>query len=314
MKTIILAGGYAVRFHPITIHRPKPLLPVAGRPIIEYILSNCPALDRPIISTNRYFAKQFAAWSDQAEYDVELVIEESYSEQEKLGTIGALAFLVRHLNITEEILVIGGDNIFQFPLRDLIAAYRGNPIIALYDIKDKEQVRNRYGVAVVSKGRIVDFQEKPSHPRSSLVSTACYIYPAAVLPLFSAFIKGSKAGKDAPGYFNEWLLNEQDITIDPFIFDDGWYDIGDRRSYIEANLRFAEQDIVTGRDVKIRSSTVTDSVILDDVVIENCTITGCVIDEHCRLNGVNLQNCLVGAGTIIECDCQQNRSDRGNDR
>lgn len=302
MKTIILAGGYGVRLHPITIHRPKPLLPVAGRPIIEYILRNCRSLDRPIISTNRYFAKQFAAWSDQTEYDVELVIEESCSEQEKLGTIGALSFLTLHLNITEEILVIGGDNIFQFPLRELIAAYRGNPIIALYDIKDKEQVRNRYGVAVVSKGRIVDFQEKPSHPHSALVSTACYIYPAAILPLFAAFVTGSKAGKDAPGYFNEWLLNEKDIAIDPFIFEDGWHDIGDRRSYIEANHCFAKQDTVTGRDVRIRSSTVKDSVILDDVVIENCTITGCVIDENCRLNGVDLQDCLVGADTIIKCD------------
>lgn len=302
MKTIILAGGYAVRFHPITLHRPKPLLPVAGRPIIEYILSDCPSLDRPIISTNRYFAKQFAAWSDQTEHDVELVIEESCSEQEKLGTIGALAFLVRHLNITEEMLVIGGDNIFQFPLRNLITAYRGNPIIALYDIKDKERVCNRYGIAVVSKGKIVDFQEKPSHPHSSLVSTACYIYPAAVLPLFAEFVAESKAGKDAPGYFNEWLLNEKDIAIDPFIFEDGWHDISDRRSYIEANRCFANQDTVTGRDVRIRSSTVRDSVILDNVIIENCTINSCVIDENCRLSGVDLQDCLVGAGTIIKGD------------
>jgi glucose-1-phosphate thymidylyltransferase len=299
MKTIILAGGYAVRFHPITIHRPKPLLPVAGRPIIEYILDNYRSIDRPIISTNRYFAKQFTAWSDQTEHDVELVIEESYAEQEKLGTIGALAFLAEHLKITEEILVIGGDNIFQFPLRDLITAYRGNPIIALYDIKEKAKVRNRYGVAVVSNGKIVDFQEKPSHPRSSLVSTACYIYPAAILPLFSAFVARSKAGRDAPGYFNEWLLTKKDITIDPFIFEDGWHDIGDRHSYIEANRYFAQQETVTGRDVRIISSEVKDSVILDNVLIENCTITGCVIDENCRLSEVDLQNCLVGAGTII---------------
>ncbi len=65
MKTIVLAGGYATRLHPITAARAKPLLPVAGRPIIDYVLDSYPLPDRPIVSTNRRFAPQFVAWKEE---------------------------------------------------------------------------------------------------------------------------------------------------------------------------------------------------------------------------------------------------------
>ena len=102
MKTIILAGGYATRFYPITASRAKPLLPVAGKPIIDYILDSYPLPDRPIVSTNRRFAEQFAAWKDRSGYNVQLVVEETRAEQEKLGTIGAIAYLITPLLIIRD--------------------------------------------------------------------------------------------------------------------------------------------------------------------------------------------------------------------
>jgi len=300
MKTIILAGGYATRLHPITTNRAKPLLPVAGKPIIDYVLATYPFSDRPILSTNRRFAPQFIAWQKQSGRNVEIVVEETRAEAEKLGAVGAIDFLIQTLEIEDDLLVIGGDNISEFSIESFIAAYRGRPLVALYDIKDIERVRERYGVAVVKDGQIIEFQEKPQQPRSTLASTACYIYPKEVLPHFQVFLKGATSGKDAPGYFNAWLLKEKGVRMDAFTFDTGWYDIGDRASYIEANQHYAKRDTITGENVSIERSTVRNSVIFDDVVIENSSIVGCVIDQGCSLGGVTLEDCLVGAGTIIK--------------
>lgn len=300
MKTIILAGGYATRFYPITASRAKPLLPVAGKPIINYLLDSYPFSDRPIVSTNRRFAEQFATWKNQFGHDVEIVVEETRAEEEKLGTVGAISYLIQTLGLDEDLLIIGGDNIFEFSLQDFLDAYQGHPLIALSDIGDIERVRGRYGVAVVEDGQIVEFQEKPQDPRSTLASTACYIYPKEVLPTFREFVEGAVAGKDAPGYFNAWLLKEKNLRMDAFIFNTGWYDIGDRASYIEATQRYANTDTWQGKDVTIENSVVKDSVLFDGVRIANASITGCVIDHGAHLEGITLSNCLIGENTVIK--------------
>ena len=299
MKTIILADGYATRLLPITEDRPKPLLPVAGRPIIEYIFASGSLPGRPIVSTNRRFVSQFEAWRANSGQDVDLVAEQTTREEEKLGTLGAMAYLISKLGIDEDILVVGGDNIFGFAIEDLLAMYRGRPLVALFDLKDLERVRGRYGVAIVEDDRIVDFQEKPQRPKSTLASTACYVYPKQVLPLISEFYEKAEAGKDAPGYFNEWLLKERDLQLDAFIFDTWWHDIGDRASYIEANQHVSNCDTYTGKNAVIKDSTVEGSVILDDVTIKDCRVAGCVVDHGSMLEGVTLQNCLVKTGSII---------------
>lgn len=301
MKAIILAGGYARRLWPITRERPKPLLPVAGRPIIEYVLERLPEeLGPPIISINRRFAEEFERWRRGYPREVELVVEETHSEEEKLGAVGALAFLIEELNLKEDLLILGGDNIFEFDLKEFLKAYRGRPLIALHDLGDPERVRSRYGVAEVCDGRIVEFQEKPGEPRSTLVSTACYLYPARVLPLVGEFLAQAQQGKDAPGYFNEWLLTRKREPLEAFIFREGWFDIGDRASYIEANARYLDgRELWTGEQVVIERSQVRRSVIFDRVRIEDSLIEDCVIDSDVELKGVELRRALIGRGTNI---------------
>jgi len=273
---------------------------VAGKPIIDYLFEKGPFPGVPIVSTNLRFAEQFEAWKARSPWSVELVIEETQQESEKLGTVGALAFLIDTLGIDEELLIIGGDNIFEFSLEALLGTYRGRPLVALYDVGEIERVRGRYGVAIVDEGAIVDFQEKPQRPRSTLASTACYVYPKRVLPLISVFLQQAESGQDAPGYFNEWLLKGQGMHIDPFVFKTGWYDIGDRLAYIEANQHYSGSDTYTGADVHIEDSTVQSSVILDRVVIRKSMISRCVIDQDSVLEGVHLEDCLVKAGTAVK--------------
>lgn len=316
MRAIILAGGYARRLWPITRERAKPLLPVAGRPIIEYVLERLPEeLGSPIISINRRFAQEFERWRRGYPRQVELVVEETLSEEEKLGAVGALAFLIEELRLSEDLLILGGDNIFEFDLKGFLEAYHGRPLIALHDLGDLERVRLRYGVAIVEDGRIVEFQEKPKEPRSALVSTACYLYPARILPLVREFLaqaqrgkgkgEGEGEGKDAPGYFNEWLLTQKREPLEAFVFQERWFDIGDRASYIEANLHYLEldgreQELWTGEGVVIERSQVRRSVIFDRVRIEDSLIEECVIDSDVELERVELRGALIGRGTSIK--------------
>lgn len=302
MRTILLAGGYATRLHPITEARPKPLLPIAGKPLIEYILEDPNLPGRPIVSTNRKFFPHFSSWKEDGNWDVDLVVEESLFEQQKLGTIGAIAYVIEHCGLDEDILVIGGDNLYGFEIASLLSAYEENILIALNDVKDPDIVRNRYGVVIVQDGRITGFQEKPNCPRSTLASTACYIYPREVLPHFRAFAESGKGRGDAPGYFNEWCLKDLTLRMDAFVFDSEWFDVGDRASYIQANRHHAQTDVWRGDDLREENSEVDHSILLGQSTIIDSSLSGCVVDVGCSLRGVHLEDCLIGKGSILVGD------------
>ena len=299
MKTMILAGGYATRLYPLTQDFPKPLLPIAGRPMIDHILQDGALPDRPIVSTNRRFVAAFEDWRRDSGADVDLVVEETLCEREKLGTIGAIAYVIETCGLDDDLLIIAGDNLFGFPIERLLNAYRGRPTIALHDIGSLASVRRRYGVAVVEDGRIVAFQEKPENPKSALVSTACYIYPRKILPEFRTFFALSQEGKDAPGYFNEWLLGERGVSIDPFVFDEFWFDIGDRASYIAAHQNMTGEDSWVAESAIIDGCEIRDSVILDRATVSSSRLRGCIVAEDSVLDGVDLQDYLVGRTSRI---------------
>lgn len=244
MKVIILAGGYAKRLWPLTKNKPKQLLSVGGRPMIEYIMEKIETqeeIDKIIISTNKKFEKSFKKW--MIEYkstkDISLVIEPTLSQENKLGSVGALGYLIEEKNIDKELMVIGGDNLFEFDLKDLINYYRkkDGDIVALYDLKSIQKARN-YGVAKIDKEmRIIDFVEKPENPPSTLVSTACYILsPEGVRSILTYLDKGENP--DAIGFFIKWLIKRERVF--GFVFSGRWFDIGSLESLKEADLIYTK--------------------------------------------------------------------------
>ncbi|KUK26777.1 MAG: Sugar-phosphate nucleotidyltransferase [Acetothermia bacterium 64_32] len=297
VKTVILAGGYARRLWPITLDRPKPLLPVAGKPILDYLMERYPFPEPPILSTNRRFAADFSAWAKERGYSIQLAVEDTAAEEEKLGSVGALARLVEVLDLKDDLLVIGGDNLFSFELGELVASFHGEVLVALYELGDPQVARRRYGVAVVEGDLVVGFQEKPEDPRSSLASTACYVFPRRVLPLFRDFLNQAPAGQDAPGYFLSWLLSRERIRA--FVFREGWFDIGGREAYIAANLHFNGGKSWIHPEAEVRGSRIERSVVLGPSLIENSRLSGCVVDEGAELSGVELEDTLIGRGSRL---------------
>lgn len=239
MKAIVLAGGFAKRMWPLTKDKPKHLLPVFGRPMLDYVLvklEEVEELDQIFISTNAKFEQQFNQYISTfaSKKNITLFIEDTHSEGEKLGSVGALGFLIRENKIDDELLVIGGDNIFDFGMLEFLNFFhiKEANIVALYDIKSDTQAKLYGVVAIDGNGMIIDFQEKPELPKSTLVSTACYAFTRVGVKNIIRYLKEGNE-PDKIGHFIEWLYKNDDVF--GFVFEGFWFDIGSFESYDNAN-------------------------------------------------------------------------------
>src|SRR5687768_2197658 len=138
MKAFILAGGFATRLWPLTESRAKPLLPLAGKPMLSHIVEKIPPNIPVIVSTNAAFGEGFYAWKKTLQRDtIEIAIEQTTHDDQKLGTNGAVAQWITATNLKEDLLLITGDNYLGFSIEEFAkAATPGHPLLAAYDLKD----------------------------------------------------------------------------------------------------------------------------------------------------------------------------------
>src|SRR5438034_3877691 len=148
MKAILLAAGYATRLRPLTDTVAKELLPVGGRPIIDWILDRLgevDGLDAVHVVTNGRKAAQFERWA--AGRDVTVHDDGTTSNDDRLGAIGDIAFVLERTGLDDDLLVIAGDNLFTFSLADLVAFWRSKGVasaVAVHDVGSTELARE-YG-------------------------------------------------------------------------------------------------------------------------------------------------------------------------
>jgi glucose-1-phosphate thymidylyltransferase len=222
MKCLILAGGFGTRLYPLTIYEAKTLLGHKGKPLMSHILDRVPGNIDILVSCNRKFEGDFRRWQKGAARQVELCVEDVWTEKQKKGAVSSLEFWVSSKSVAEDLLVIAGDNYFEFSLAEFISAYNGkNVLVAVYDIRDVSKA-NRFGVVSLNGNRIVEFQEKPGRPRSSLVSTGIYIIPPRIFPLLSLYCAEDK--RDNLGSFIAHLVEKDEVHAR--IFTETWLDIG----------------------------------------------------------------------------------------
>ena len=239
MKAIILAGGYAKRMWPLTLERPKPLLPVAGRPVIEYLkdkLVGIRDIHTIYITVNKRFEGIFREWLDNAGYkrDIRLVVEDTFAEEEKLGSIGAMEHIIEKEMIDDDVLCIAGDNLFEDNFHAFMEFFRQQKtlVFGLCELPQCEAL-SRYGIASMDgSGRVVDFEEKPDNPKSSLASTGIYAIPRGELGLIREYIRSGNSA-DTFGSFISWLHTRS--PVHGFVFRNRWFDIGSLDAYREAN-------------------------------------------------------------------------------
>ncbi|MGA3267069.1 MAG: nucleotidyltransferase family protein [Verrucomicrobiota bacterium] len=247
MKVIILAAGYATRLYPLTLTQPKPLLPVAGRPMIEHVLDNLApiaGIDRVYVVTNAKFAGHFQKWSEHyhpagANWNLTVVNDGTTSDESKLGAIGDVHHVLTTQDVDDDLVVVAGDNLFSKKLGGFgeFCREKNAPVLALYDVGDLEQIKKYCSISLDSDGRIVSFEEKPKNPTSTLTGIALYFYPRAIIPLIKQYI-AERNNPDQPGRLVQWLYPR--TAVYTWRVPGLWFDIGSKETLEEANQIFAK--------------------------------------------------------------------------
>lgn len=245
MKALLLAAGYATRLHPLTRDRPKPLLDVAGKPLLSHILERVRALpdvSEVVIVGNHKFHDALRAWADQERKRggpaLHVLDDGSASEDDKLGANGDIAFALERMDLgDEDLLVVAGDNLLGFDLRPLHAAFlrRRLPQLAVRELLIPEGPSPYNEVTLDENRRVVGFREKPADPQSPWVAIALYFYPPEIVGWLRRYL-AEGGNPDAPGHFAAWLVQHTEVVAEPF--EGEWYDIGSPEALADARARF----------------------------------------------------------------------------
>ncbi|HEY3922891.1 MAG TPA: nucleotidyltransferase family protein [Gaiellaceae bacterium] len=243
MKALLLAGGYATRLRPLTDSTAKPLLPVGGRPMVDWILDRIGVvgeIDAVHLVTNAVYARAFEGWAEGK--GVTVWNDGTHSNEDRLGALGDIQFAIEQGGLAgDDLLVIAADNLFDFSLRDYVDFWRAKgsrSALAVHKLSDPS-LAQLYGVVELgSDDRVVGLEEKPEHPRSDLVSTATYVFGAAELEVLRGYLADGNP-PDPPGRFLVWLYPREPVY--GFRFSESWFDIGNPEQLLEADNRYRER-------------------------------------------------------------------------
>lgn len=235
MKCLILAAGYATRLYPLTENFPKPLLKVRDKTILDWLLEDIDksgVVDGYVVISNHKFAKHFQDWADAHTLPITVLDDGTESNETRLGAVKDIQFAIEELGLSEDLLVIAGDNLLNFSLTDFIAYQRkkDSTCIMRYFEPDVNKL-HKTGVAEVAEDdRIISMEEKPAEPKSNWCTPPFYIYKASDVPLVKKGIE-SGCGVDAPGSFIAWLSTQ--TAVYAFEMPGRRFDIGNLASYEE---------------------------------------------------------------------------------
>ena len=247
MKAIVLAAGYATRLRPLTEHVAKPLLPLAGRPMLDYLydkLATVDDVDELHVVTNSRFAADFRAWAERGERPLPISVHDdrTTSNEDRLGAIGDIRFVIEEAGLAgEDLLIVAGDNLFEFGLGDFVDFWRSKPdgsAICVHEVGDPELLRQYSVVELDEHDRVTFLEEKPENPRSTFAAIAVYLYRAEHAALVDDYLAEGNA-PDQPGRLVVWLYPR--VPVYGYRFPGEWLDIGDREQLLDADNRMRER-------------------------------------------------------------------------
>lgn len=222
MIAILLCPGFVTRMYPITKDFPKPLLKVADRQVLDYLMDQMvllPELDSVYIVTNDLFYKKFYDWKykwhklvNRYGIKFELLNDGATNNENRLAAIRDLAYVLKSIKEKSPTIIAAGDNIFRFSLRPVAQEFinsERNIVIALEETFYKEQ--RRKGLIEIGKdGRVLKFYENPLVVKSALSCPPIYFLQQRALNYLEDYLARPDA-EDAPGHFISYLLEREQV-------------------------------------------------------------------------------------------------------
>jgi glucose-1-phosphate thymidylyltransferase len=194
-----------------------------------------------MVVTNRKFIQRFRKWAKglKTQKPISLIDDLTSNYNDRRGAIGDMNFTLNKKRLKDDLLVIGGDNLFDGNLGDFLSfakVHQPQPVIGVYNIRDLHQA-TKYGVIKLDKqNKIIDFQEKPKKPKSRLVAMCLYFFPKEKLRCIKEYLKVKINQHDATGFYIDWLRKKEKVY--GFVFNGRWYDIGHPKFYQQAKEDF----------------------------------------------------------------------------
>jgi len=247
MKCILLCAGYATRLFPLTENYPKALLEIGeGKPLLNYTIeeiNHLEEIEEIYLVTNDRFYQAFKDWAEQlnSEKPITIINDHTVSNDDRLGAIGDIQYTINSKNIFDDIMIILGDNLFEFDLRKAMDFYyeKKAPVVGGQYENDTDLL-TRLGVIEADKdGKIIGFEEKPPQPKGNIKSLGIYIYPKHIVSVLKQYLEeGNKP--DAPGYFLSYLYQKEPVYVYPF--EGNWFDVGTHEALAEVRKLYKNKN------------------------------------------------------------------------
>lgn len=274
MICIILAAGYATRLYPLTENFPKPLLEVAGKPILDWLIDDMNKtglINEYIVISNHKFAPIFNEWSKvksqkskaksslrpstldlspstldlgpspsdlrPSSLDIVVLDDGTSSNATRLGAVKDIDFAIDKMKLDDDLLVMAGDNLLDFSLEGFIRYAKEKNATCVMRYYEADEARlHKTGVAEIdADGRILSMEEKPANPKSHWCIPAFYYYTREDARLIKKGI-ASGCGIDAPGSFIAWLSTQTPVYT--YEMPGKRYDIGTLESYEQVKATY----------------------------------------------------------------------------
>lgn len=233
MKCLILAAGYATRLYPLTENFPKPLLEVKGKTILDWLIEDietCGAVDEYVVISNHKFAHHFESWAAGKPERITVVDDGTTSNETRLGAVKDIQFAIDKLGITDDVLVMAGDNLLDFSMTRFIAyAQEKKTSCIMRYFEPSHQKLLKSGVVTLDENqKVLEMTEKSQTPATNWCVPAFYYYTAADAARIPEGIAAG-CGVDAPGSYVAWLCKLSPIHA--MEMPGSRYDIGNLESY-----------------------------------------------------------------------------------
>jgi mannose-1-phosphate guanylyltransferase len=296
MEAIILSGGLGTRLRPLTYARPKPLLPIANRPMLGHLLDRLPdPVDRAVLAAG-YRIDDIRTWVEDNPHRVDVTVVE---EEEPLGTGGAIKNVADE--ITGPFLCFNGDVISSAPLERMIAMREDRDamgVLALWEVDDPQH----FGVVDLDGDRITRFVEKPEPGQAptNLINAGTYCFSEDVLDHIEA---GRKVSLEHEVF---GALLDDGETLLGASFEGHWVDCGRPEVYLQAHEVVLEGETMLGEDAVLDGEATDWACLGDGARVEaGARVSRSVLLDGAHVEaGAELVNTVLGEGVRVGKDAR----------